>query len=188
MIEPKLQNQIEEQLSDLPIVQYAWIDPQDIAFAEEARIICRQECPRYGKSWSCPPGVGTVEKCRQECSTYEGVFVFTTVVEVQDIMNMEETLRTRMDHEAVTRAVQSVLRQYYEQTLPLSGESCELCDTCAYPDAPCRHPEHQISCVEGYGIVVPSVAEKAGLEFDNGYNIVTWFGMVLFRGRKQNLS
>jgi hypothetical protein len=31
---------------------------------------------------------------------------------------------------------------------------------------------------------VPSLAEKAEIEFDNGYNIVTWFGMVLFRGRK----
>jgi hypothetical protein len=38
--------------------------------------------------------------------------------------------------------------------------------------------------VEGYGIVVPSVAEKAGIEFDNGYNVVTWFGMVFFKKRK----
>jgi predicted metal-binding protein len=184
MIEPTLQNEIEEQLSELPLVQYAWMEPGDIVFANEARIICRQECPRYGKSWSCPPGVGTVEKCARECNGYDGVLVFTTIAEVTDITNMEETLQTRKGHEAATRGVQQILRKYYEDTLPLSGESCEICDECAYPDAPCRHPEQQISCVEGYGIVVPSLAEKAEIEFDNGYNIVTWFGMVLFRGRK----
>ena len=34
-------------------------------------------------------------------------------------------------------------------------------------------------CVEGYGIVVLPLAEKAGIEFMNGAGIVTWFGMVL---------
>lgn len=180
MTEELLKTEIEEKLLELPIVQFAWLDTEDIAFAEEARIICREECPRYGKSWSCPPGVGTVEECRRRCSAYDGVFVFSTIAEVNDIVNMEETLATRTEHEAVTRQVQQILKQYFSKTLPLSGESCALCETCAYPDAPCRHPEYQISCIEGYGIVVPSVASKAEIEFDNGYNIVTWFGMVLY--------
>jgi predicted metal-binding protein len=184
MIEEALQTTIEEKLLELPIVQYAWTDPDEIAFSEDARYICRTECPRYGKSWSCPPGVGTVEECRTRCQSYEGVLVFSTIAEVRDIMNMEETLGTRTQHEAVTRQVRETLGLYFSDTLALSGESCAICETCAYPDAPCRHPERQISCVEGYGIVVPSVAEKAGIEFDNGYNVVTWFGMVFFKKRK----
>lgn len=185
MIEENLKNKIEEEMLELPIVQYAWLETEELTFAEEARTICREECPRYGKSWSCPPGVGTVEECRRECAGYDGVLVFSTIAEVSDIENMEETLATRKEHEAVTRQVRTILQKHFAGTLPLSGESCEFCEQCAYPDGPCRYPEHRISCVEGYGIVVPSVAEKAGIEFDNGYNIVTWFGMVLFTKTSQ---
>lgn len=186
MIAEELKSEIEEKLLELPIVQFEWLETEDIVFSEDARYICRTECPRYGKSWSCPPGVGTVEECRAQCSSYDGVFVFSTIAEVSDITNMEETLSTRGAHEAVTRMVREILSQYSDRTLALSGESCAVCEKCAYPDAPCRHPGQQISCVEGYGIVVPSVAEKAGIEFENGYNIVTWFGMVFFTNLSHN--
>ena len=65
------------------------------------------------------------------------------------------------------------------ETLALSAESCEICEKCAYPDGPCRYPDQTMPCVEGYGIVVLPLAEKAGIEFMNGAGIVTWFGMVL---------
>lgn len=93
---------------------------------------------------------------------------------------MEETLRTRREHEAVTRRIRDILEKYTGKTLALSGESCAVCETCAWPEEPCRHPEKMIPCMEGYGIVVPLLAEQTGIEFFNGSNTVTWFGMVLF--------
>ena len=74
-----LQQEIEARLLELPIVQYMWIDTEDLDFSERVRMICKQECPRYGKSWSCPPGVGTVEECQNRCLSYDGAFVFTTI-------------------------------------------------------------------------------------------------------------
>ena len=176
----EIKNKIEEELMQLPLVQYAWTESGSIPFSDRARSICREECPRYGKSWSCPPGVGSVEQCRSRCESYSGVFVFTTIAEVQDVENMEETLRTRREHEAVTRQVRAILEKYTGKTLALSGESCAVCETCAWPKEPCRHPEKMIPCMEGYGIVVPLLAERTGIEFFNGSNTVTWFGMVLF--------
>lgn len=173
--------EIEGQLLELPIVQYAWVDTCEIPFSENARAICKQECPRYGKSWSCPPGVGTVEECHARCLGFDGAFVFTTIAEVNDIMNMEETLATLKGHEEVTHEIISILERYTKETLPLSGESCAACEKCSYPDAPCRQPGRMVSCIEGYGIVVPLLAEKVGIEFENGSNVVTWFGMVLYR-------
>lgn len=172
--------QIEEQLLELPIVQYAWIRAEDIPFSERVRSICKEECPRYGTSWACPPGVGTVEECRKRCAAFEGAFVFTTIAEVLDASNMEETLATRGEHEAVTRRIQKIFGGYTAQTLALSAESCAICKKCSYPDAPCRFPEKMIPCIEGYGIVVPLLAQKAEIEFENGGNVVTWFGMVLY--------
>jgi predicted metal-binding protein len=180
MVDERIQSEIEQKLLELPVVQYAWLPVGEVEYSDKVRSICRTECPRYGKSWSCPPGVGTIEQCRRICESYEGAFVFTTIAEVLDITNMEETLATRGGHEGVTRKIQEIFREQGLQTLALSGESCAICEKCAYPDAPCRHPDRMIPCIEGYGIVVPLLAEKAGIEFENVSNVVTWFGMILF--------
>ncbi|MFR8548008.1 MAG: DUF2284 domain-containing protein [Lachnospiraceae bacterium] len=172
---------IEEKLSELPVVQYAWLACSDIPFSARVRSICREECPRYGTSWACPPGVGSVEACQKRCEAYDGVFVFTTVAEVTDAANMEEMLATRGEHEMVTRQIRDIFQEEAFETLALSGESCAICQTCAYPDEPCRCPDQMIPCIEGYGIVVPLLAEKTGIEFMNGGNIVTWFGMILYK-------
>lgn len=56
---------VEAQLCQLPISQYAWIDPQTIEFSDRIRYVCEHECPMYGTSWACPPAVGTVAACRE---------------------------------------------------------------------------------------------------------------------------
>ena len=56
---------VEQQLCQLPVSQYAWIDPREIEFSERVRYVCEHECPMYGTSWACPPAVGTVEACRE---------------------------------------------------------------------------------------------------------------------------
>ena len=63
-IDPRLQEEIEQQLLELPIVQYAWLPAKELTFSENVRKICREECPRYGTSWACPPAVGTVTECQ----------------------------------------------------------------------------------------------------------------------------
>lgn len=180
-----MKQELEEKLLELPIVQYAWMEISEIEFSEKVRHICRTECPRYGTSWSCPPAVGTVEECRKRCEAYSGAFVFTTIAEVNDAENMEEALSTRAGHEAVTKEIQRIFETYFENktsrgTLALSAESCAICETCAYPDGPCRHPGRMLPCIESYGIVAPKLAERAGIEFMNGAGLVTWFGIVLY--------
>ena len=61
-----------------------------------------------------------------------------------------------------------------------SNESCHRCEKCTYPDAPCRFPERLMPTVEGYGIYVNKLAETAGLEYINGPDTVTYFGMLLY--------
>ena len=175
-----LRNLVEEKLQELPVVQYAWLEEKEIPFSGRVREICRNECPRYGTSWSCPPGVGTVEECRDRCAGFPEAFVFTTIAEVMDAANMEETLATREAHEGVTKEICKIFEAAGCGTLALSADSCAICDKCAYPDSPCRHPKRMLPCIESYGIIVPELAQKAEIEFMNGANIVTWFGIILF--------
>lgn len=171
---------VETQLCELPISQYAWIDPRQIEFSERIRYVCEHECGMYGKSWACPPAVGSVAACREKVLSYPSGLVFTTLTEVEDIADMEATLATRKPHEQITRQVRDILRQYSSDVLTLSTEACAVCEHCTYPDAPCRNPDRMFPCVESYGIVATDLAEKNGIEFYNG-NLVTWFSVLFYR-------
>ena len=172
---------IEAQVTEFPICDYAFIQIRDIPFKEEVRHICKTECPRYGKSWSCPPAVGTVEVCRERCEAYEGGFLFTTMTEISDIENMEELLSTRSEHEKLTHQIKELFLKQHQEALVLSTESCSICEHCTWPDASCRFPEWMFPCMEGYGILVTGLAEQCGITFFNGNNLVTWFSLILYR-------
>ena len=182
MEKQKLKENIEAKTAKLPLMQYEWISPLELTFKEEVRQICKQECPMYGKSWSCPPAVGTVEECRKACLEYEGAFLFTSLAEVSDIANMEETLQTRFAHEKITREIGHFFRQEGAQVKLLSSESCAVCDSCAYcKGESCLHPEYMIPCIESQGILVTELAEKYEIPFLDSLTTVQWFGLVLYR-------
>ena len=171
---------VEAQLCQLPISQYAWIDPQTIEFSDRIRYVCEHECPMYGTSWACPPAVGTVAACRERILSYPGALVFTTLCEVDDIADLSAALATRAPHEAVTHEALAILKPHVKDVMALSTEACAICEHCAYPGAPCRHPELMFPCVESHGIIVTALAEKEGIDFYGG-NLVTWFSLLLFR-------
>lgn len=172
---------LEEQLSELPIAQYEFFETQELEFAERIRTICQTECPRYGKSWACPPGVGTVEECKARCLSYPKGLLITTLTEVSSISHMEECLATRGPHEELTRQVIDLLEAQGLEVYGLSTESCALCDKCTYPDAPCRHKEQMLPCLESHGIVVTALADNHGIEYLYGPQVVTWFSVLLYR-------
>lgn len=171
---------LERQLSQLPLFQYEFLKSEELVFTDRVRHICETECAMYGKTWACPPAVGTVEECRKRCLAYPTLLMISTVTEVEDSANMEETLATRADHEAVTHQAAELFRAQGCEILVLSTEACAICASCAYPDAPCRHPDRMFPCVESHGILVTDIAEKHGMEFFNG-NIVTWFSLIFYR-------
>ena len=154
-------NRLEQALSELPLYIYSDIDPKSLEFAHRVRYICEHDCPMYGKSWACPPAVGTVAECRARCLAYPSVLVISTIAEVHDIASIDETLGTRAPHEALTHEVLALVKQACGgDAMALSTESCAICEKCAWPDAPCRFPEKMFPCVESYGILVTALAEK----------------------------
>ena len=43
---------VERRLAELPLYLYAWLGPEELPFSQRVQAVCRQECPRYGRSWS----------------------------------------------------------------------------------------------------------------------------------------
>ena len=172
---------LEEKLAELPLYIYDFIDPRDLEFSDRIRWICEHECHMYGRSWACTPGVGSVCHCQEKCLSYENCLMISTIVEVADITNINETLATRPEHEAVTNRVRDLMRQLGTDPYILSTEACALCDRCAILDGqPCRFPEKMHPCVESHGINVVPVLEDRGLEFQFGANVVTWISLLFY--------
>ena len=172
---------LEEQLSQLPLYFYEWIDMGDLEFSERIRWICEHECPMYGKSWACPPGVGEVCQCEQKVRGYRNCLMVGTITETDDIANMERTLATRPEHEALTEQVRELMKEQGVDPFILSTEACTLCRRCAIEEGlPCRFPEKMHPCVESHGINLIPTLENLGLDFIYGENIITWYSLIFF--------
>ena len=172
---------LEAALSELPLYVYFYADPENLEFSERIRWICQNECPMYGKSWACPPGVGSVTQCKAKCLAYNNCLVVGTITECDDIANIDATLATRGDHEAVTNQVRELMRQQGVEPYILSTDSCAICESCTYPQGkPCRHADVMHPCIESHGINIIPTLEENGLEFQYGENIITWYSMLFF--------
>ena len=172
---------LDARLSELPLYIYDHIDPKGLEFNSRIRWICEHECPMYGKTWACPPGVGTVEECSGKCKSYNSCLMIGTITETENIGDMEETLRTRPEHEAITNQVRQMFREQGTEPYILSTEACAVCDRCAILDGlPCRLPGRMHPCVESHGINLIPTLEENGLEFQYGGNIVTWYSLLFF--------
>ena len=174
-------NLLEQQLSELPLYTFFYIDPAQLEFSDRIRYICQAECPRYGKSWACPPGVGSVTECKAKCLGYQECLVVGTITECLDIADIDETLATRPDHEKLTDQVADMLRDMGVEPYILSTDSCAICENCTFPEGkPCRHLDRMHPCIESHGINIIPALEENGLEFQYGGNIITWYSMLFY--------
>lgn len=176
----ELEHKIELELAKYPIMEYGFFNPTELEFSDTVRYICKTECAQYNHSWSCPPAVGSVSECKEKCLSYERAIFFTTVAEVEDLSNIEETLSTRKEHEAITRQMNDYLRPLQLKTFVLSAESCNICKSCSYPNAPCIHPDKMFPCIESFGILVTTLAERYGITFLQDCHTITWFSLIFF--------
>ena len=169
-------------ISQYPIFEYRIIDVQEIEVQERVRLICENECQRFGSSWACPPAVGTLKECGKKIHSFSRAVFFSSVAEVCDIMDMDELLSTRQAHEDLTTQMGEYMKQQGYEIYILSTESCDACKRCAYLDGqPCRFPDRMHPCLESHGVVVNEIVEKHQMEYNLGGNTVLWFSMILYK-------
>ena len=172
---------LEAQLAAFPLYAYAFIKPDELVFSDRVRYICAHECPRYNTSWACPPAVGTMEECRLRLTRFPEGLMIATIAEADDVSEPGASLPAREDHERITREIRSIVLEQASEAMTLSAGSCARCARCAWPDAPCRHPESMSPCIESHGVLVTDLAERHGVDFMAGGNLVTWFSLILYR-------
>lgn len=172
---------ISTQQSDLKIHEYGFLKTEKLIVSQGVRNLCKDNvCGGYGKTWACPPGVGTLEECREKMMAYENVFVYTTKHDLEDSYDWEGMMDGKQAHEEMEPAVVALFREHYDNIMVLSTEGCAKCAKCTYPDQPCRFPETLHPSIESYGVEVNRLAGTAGIHYINGENTVTYFSCIFF--------
>ena len=79
----------KDAIKKIGISQYGIISPREIDFEADIQKICEKNCGLYGKSWACPPAVGTVLQCRERCLQFKQAMLFNAVYPLEDSFDYE---------------------------------------------------------------------------------------------------
>ena len=167
-----------DELRQIGITSFGYIKTAEIVFSREVRHICEgNQCRNYGKTWACPPAVGTFEECRRKCCSFSSAFVFMSTYELEDSFDFDGMVR---GHRQFKAACDRLYERLAHPFLLFSNEGCIRCKTCTYPAEPCRFSDRLFPSLEGYGILVTELAKTAGIPYRSGTNSVSYFGLVCY--------
>lgn len=169
-----------ESLLSTGIQHFSTIPTSEIPFGEEIRKICETGCRNYNTTWACPPAVGSLAACMKTCQSFEKAMVFNAVYPLEDSFDWEGMQQGHRAFKDTCDQLYALVRPMLDRFLLLSNEGCLRCKTCTWSQSPCRFPEKLFPSLEGYGVYVNQLAERAGLKYINGANTVTYFGMLLY--------
>ncbi len=182
---------LEELIGEYPICEYAYGTTDQIPYTDKVFTICKTDCKRYGHSWACPPNAGTIEDNIKRVGRYENLLVFSTVWEVSDAFNFDACLFVKAEHEELTREFREKLLSHFDLPVESLEENpappiymlssgCSICETCACPDEPCRHPKERLMSMESHGMLVMKLVEDLGLTAVYDGTTVVYFTSILF--------
>ncbi len=155
------------------------IKTSEINFEPYVREACKANyCGRYNKTWLCPPAVGEIEELSKKYAVYKNAFVFSTVHEIEDSFDIEGMFEGRIQHDKVEKLIEKFVCENGGKLL--GAGSCDICEKCTYPDAPCRFPEIAKPSVEACGIDVVTLCDTTNMKYVNGVNTVTYFSIAFY--------
>ena len=153
-----------------------------LSFMPEVRDMCNvNTCRQYGKNWRCPPGCGSIEEAAERASHYTYGIIVQSIGKMDDDFDYETIQATGDAHKERFARLVKALKSRYDDLLPMGAGTCSLCETCTYPDAPCRNPDESISSMEAYGLWVSKVCELSSIPYNNGKQTITYVSCYLLK-------
>jgi predicted metal-binding protein len=160
----------------------AVISTASIPFAPELRGSCDQNaCGRFATCWVGPPAIGEVDELMKRVRSFPSALVVQTIGQLEDSYDYEGMMAAKDAHERMFRSLRPAVHALFpgQPTLDLSCGCCSLCESCTYPDQPCRLPDEAVSAVEAYGINVNPMLIACGLQYNNGKDTVSYVSLFL---------
>ena len=178
-----IQDQLLQAALDCGAAKAALISGEQVVCSERFRDICRgNQCGCYGKCWVCPPDIGEIEALIARVKSFPRGLLYQTIGTLEDSFDIEGMMAAGKCHAQVGCNIQNAVSNFLQKPfLHLGCGGCHLCEVCAKRTGePCRHPESALPAMEGYGIDVYNTTLATSLQYINGTNTVTYFGLVLF--------
>ncbi len=169
---------------DCGAAKAAYITADQIVMSADFRKICEENgCGMFGRCWMCPPHIGNIDELMAQVRSFPKAMLYQSIREIEDSFDIEGMFEAGYKHAQLSQKIhQQVMADDSIEILHLSCGGCRLCETCAKAsDEPCRFPDKALPSLEGYGIDVYHTCKDTPLNYINGQNTVTYFGMVLYR-------
>ncbi|MDR1655409.1 MAG: DUF2284 domain-containing protein, partial [Treponema sp.] len=98
------------------------ISVDKIKLRKEARDMCAvNKCGSYGKTWSCPPGCGTLEECEAMIRKYSRGLLFQTTAKLEDDFDWETMESASIEHKKCISNLQQIISKKYSGTFLIGG-------------------------------------------------------------------
>jgi predicted metal-binding protein len=149
---------------DLGAVDAKIISTNDVVVENRVVLKCKYGCSEYGRNWSCPPYVPSVEEFRSILKEYEYamIVVFQSSAELNDLENFYKVWNEekRKAHEAILKLEKYAFNKGFTFALGMIPGSCKLCSKCDVTK-PCIHPEMLRFSPESVGVNLIKTLENA---------------------------
>ncbi len=157
------------------------MDPRKLKFLPDVRSMCAADrCRSYGKTWSCPPACGELDYWEERCSHYSKGLILQTVGDREDSYDFEAMMEVAEDNKKQFDAFTEALREAGADFLAMSAGTCTRCESCTYPDAPCRFPEKLYPSMEACGLFVSGVCSDNGVKYYYGDDKIAYTCCLLY--------
>ena len=145
------------------LTEWGLIKTVALRFYPQIRQICEgNSCRGYGKTWACPPAVGTLEECTNRVLQYENMLLFSQKFELEDSFDFESMEHGMKTFKVTVDRFAEAVKEHMDDTLILSNEGCGRCRDCTYPDALCRFPDKLYPSIEASALLSANWPNRQG--------------------------
>jgi len=145
------------------------LDAGTLEFLPEVRDMCSADrCNKFNKSWSCPPACGSLDEMRGRVKDYSAGLLVQTVGEIEDSYDWDGIQDAAKRHGASFWRMWDELEKRYASVFAMGTGTCTKCESCTYPEAPCRFPERMSVSMEACGLFVSKVCTENDLKYNYG--------------------
>ncbi|MEG0874477.1 MAG: DUF2284 domain-containing protein [Clostridiales bacterium] len=172
-----------ELAKSIGFTESCYFNPQELSFhdAQTLRDACKaNDCGMYGKFWTCPPGVGSIEKVANTVKKYNHGMVFQLLTEAVNYAIQPEVFNEIcMSFNQMTQVVRTELEKEFGEVFMLGMSGCTLCEKCCYPKEKCKHPKEMTPCISGHCVNVYRLWDttgnrRANLDESDFYSVLLW--------------
>jgi len=177
----------KQKLADMALEKGATnakvIEVAKLKIADEFRKLCENnDCRRYNTNWMCPPAFGDMDEARARIAGYQQGLVIQRIHELIDSYDFEGMeAGHKLFNQVFVGMIKDMKSMGFEAMLPLGAGGCSRCESCTYPDEPCRFPDEATASVEGYGINVMALMKEADFPYEFSAGKVYYTGMLLYK-------